>query len=338
MRKFLAVATVSILALSACSPGGQSPGSPDEPVQVTVYSGRSEELVGPILEIFEKEFGIGVNVKYGDTAEMAALILEEGNRSPADLFFAQDAGALGAVSKAGLLAPLPRNVLDPVGSVFRSTQDDWVGISARARVVVYSTDTTNPEDLPDSILGFTDPKWNGKIGWAPTNGSFQAFVTALRKIEGEEAARNWLQDIKANGARDYPKNTPIVEAAGTGEIEVGFVNHYYLYSLRSENPAIKAENHFLPGGDVGSLVNVAGVGLLASSDNAEATLSLVEFLLSADSQKYFVEETFEYPVIAEAGSPQGAPALSSLEPPDIDLADLDDLGATLELLREVGLL
>ena len=185
---------------------------------LTVYSGRSESLVGPVLEAFTDETGVEVEVKYADTAELAALLLEEGTRSPADVFFAQDAGALGAVAAAGLLEPVPGDVLARVPAAFRDPDGRWVGVSGRARTVAYTT--AEPVELPASILDFTDPEWSGRIGWAPANGSFQSFVTALRATEGDEAARAWLEGILANDAVDYPSNTAAVEGVAAGEVDV----------------------------------------------------------------------------------------------------------------------
>ena len=179
------LALLSLSAIVAC--GG------DDAETLTIYSGRSESLVQPILDQFEEESGVKVRVRYGDTAELAATILEEGGNSPADVFFAQDAGALGALADAGLLKTLPSMVLDLAPSQYRSQADLWVGISGRARVVAYNTDVLSPDDLPDSIFGFTAPEWEGRIGWAPQNGSFQAFVTGLRVLEGDDAARDWLE-------------------------------------------------------------------------------------------------------------------------------------------------
>src|SRR5688572_7751087 len=192
-------------ALAACNLGGP-------PQSITVYSGRSEELVGPLIERFESETKIDVDVRYGDTAELASTILEEGANSPADVFFAQDAGALGAVAEAGLFDALPAAILDRVPLALRSPDGKWVGVSGRARVVVYDSRELTEADLPTSIHGFTDPAWSGRLGWAPTNGSFQAFVTALRVLEGEEAARAWLEGMVANEPRPYEGNTNIVQA------------------------------------------------------------------------------------------------------------------------------
>ena len=327
----LIAAFLLLLALTACSPA--------ESQTLTLYSGRSESLVAPIIAQFTEETGIEVQVRYGGTAEMAATILEEGENSPADVFWAQDPGGLGAVAAAGLFAGLPAELLDRVPDGFRSPEGTWVGISGRARVVVYNTDTLTAEDLPDDIWDFTDPAWAGRLGWAPTNGSFQVMVTAMRQTWGEEMTREWLAGIVANNVTVYENNTSIVAAVAAGEVDAGFVNHYYLYRfLAEEGEGFTARNKFLPSGGPGSLVMVAGAGILASSEHKDAAELFLDFLLDTEAQTYFAEETFEYPVIAGVALPPALPALSSLNSPDINLADLDDLAGTIELLREVGAL
>src|SRR5690606_27021486 len=204
---------------------------------LTIYSGRSENLVQPIIDKFSEETGVNVEVRYGDTAAMALAILEEGQNSPADILFAQDAGALGALSKEGRLETISDSLLNRVDPIYRSQSGDWVGVTGRARVVDYNTQLVNKSDLPDSIWGFTDPKWKGKIGWSPPNGSFQSFITAMRVLEGEERTREWLQGIMANDPVSFSGNSQIVEAIGRGEISVGFVNNYYLHRFQSADPA-----------------------------------------------------------------------------------------------------
>jgi iron(III) transport system substrate-binding protein len=343
-RPAIATAAVAIL-LAACSFSPSPSGSPradqsfsPEEGELVVYSGRTEELVGPILERFSEETGIEVAVRYGDTAEMANLILTEGENSPADLYFAQDAGALGALAGEGLLATLPDDVLGLVEDRFRSPDGQWVGLSGRSRVVAYNTDNVDPADLPDTIFGFTDPEWSGRIGWAPTNGSFQSFVTALRVLEGEDRAREWLEGIQANDPNVYEGNNPALEAVIAGEIDVAFINHYYLMQRLAEDPDVPAANYFVPGGDPGALVNVAGAGILNTADQADAAEQLVEFLLSEEAQTYFAEETKEYPLAAGVEPDPELPPLGEIATPDIDLSDLSDLEGTLELLQDLGIL
>jgi iron(III) transport system substrate-binding protein len=302
---------------------------------LTVYSGRSESLVGPVLASFTEASGIEVEVKYADTAELAAILLEEGSRSPADIFFAQDAGALGAVAAAGLLDQLPEDLLARVPAAFRDAQGHWVGISGRARTVAYST--AEELTMPASILEFTAPEWSGRIGWAPANGSFQSFVTALRATEGEEAAKDWLEGVLANDAVDYASNTAAVEGVAAGEVDVAFVNHYYLLRLLAEQgDDYPVAQHFFAGGDPGALVNVAGIARLATSDQPEAATALIDYLLGAEAQAYFSEQTYEYPLIEGIVADPRLPELATIDAPEVDLAELADLQGTVELLREVG--
>jgi iron(III) transport system substrate-binding protein len=305
---------------------------------LTIYSGRSESLVGPLIEQFEQETGLNVEIRYGSTTEMAATILEEGTNSPADIYYGQDAGALGALAKAGRLSPIPEILLNKVEPRFRSIAGLWVGTSGRARTVVYNTNRLTEADLPDDIFGFCAPEWAGRLGWAPTNGSFQAFVTALRVAEGEDRAREWLACIQANEPGIYPKNTPIVEAVGKGEIDAGFVNHYYLFRFLAEEPDFPARNYHPRSGGIGAMTNVAGVGIVDTTDNRVAAEALIKFLLRESSQQYFNSETNEYPLSADIALNPLLVPMSNIDTPDIDLSDLDDLEGTLQLLQELGIL
>jgi iron(III) transport system substrate-binding protein len=307
----------------------------DDAGPLTVYSGRSESLVGPVLEAFSEETGIQIEVKYGDTAELAAILLEEGDRSPADVFFAQDAGALGAVADDGLFSALPEDLLARVPAAYRGGDGDWVGITGRARTVAYTT--AEEVELPDSILDFTEPSWSGRIGWAPANGSFQSFVTALRLVQGEEAARDWLEGILANDPVAYPANTAAVEGVAAGEVDVAFVNHYYLLRLLAEHgDDYPVAQRFLAGGDTGALVNVAGVGQLISSDQPATAEALIDYLLSEEAQHHFAESTYEYPLIEGVPADPRLPAIGDIGAPPVDLSDLADLAGTVALLRNVG--
>jgi iron(III) transport system substrate-binding protein len=312
---------------------------PAEPGSLVIYSGRSESLVGPIIAQFAEATGINTEVRYGGTSEMAATLLEEGANSPADVFFAQDPGGLGAVANAGLFATLPDEVLSRVPAEFRSPEGLWVGISARARVVVYNTDALTPEGLPADIWDFTAPQWNGRLGWAPTNGSLHAMVTAMRVEWGDEKTRAWLEGIRANNPTAFEGNAPIVEAVGAGEVEVGFVNHYYLYRfLKEHGDGFKARNHFLTGGGPGSLVMVAGAGRLASGRNEANALKFLEFMLSPVAQQYFSGQTYEYPLVEGVNTPGGLTPLAELNRLDIDMVELADLEGTTRLLQEAGVL
>ena len=323
---------------SADEPSGQPAASDGK---VTLYSGRNEKLVQPLIDQFTKDTGIKVEVRYAGTAQLAAQLLEEGDRSPADVFFAQDAGALGAVSKAGLFAPLPQATLDAVPEGFRAADGTWVGVTARARVLAYNSDQIPEADLPASVFELTEPQWRGKVGVAPTNASFQAFVTAMRVQHGDDRTREFLAGLAANDPQIRDSNGAILEEVDSGSIAVGLINHYYLGELAAERGVkpeeLKAKLHFFPNGDIGALVNVAGVGVLATAADDPDAQVLVDYLLETDAQTYFAEKTFEYPVLAGVPGPAGLPALSELTVPEVDLNDLDDLETTIKLIQESGL-
>lgn len=303
---------------------------------ITVYSGRSEDLIQPLIARFTETTGIRVFIRYGQTAEMAATILEEGDNSPADVFFAQDAGALGALARTGRLTTLPVTLLERVEPRFRSAQDQWVGVSGRARVVVYNINRLSPDDLPADLSGFCDPAWNGRVGWAPANGSFQAFVTALRVMDGEKAAQDWLTCMQANGTRAYAKNTPIIAAVEAGEIDVGLVNHYYIHAIQQERQTtLHVRNHYF---DSGVLVNVAGAGIVDTSKNKALAERFIRYLLSEPAQRYFTDQTFEYPLSTDIQPNPSLPPLRTLHTPSVDLGELDDLEGTLRMMQDLRIL
>jgi iron(III) transport system substrate-binding protein len=343
--KSYALLLAASLLLGACSPGSTSVAdesreqTANDAGALVIYSGRVESLVSPIIQQFAEATGIEIQVRYGSTTEMAAALLEEGHNSPADLFYAQDPGGLGAVEEAGLLADLPVEILESVGTSYVSISGQWVGITARARVVVYNTEMLAPADLPDDLRGFADPRWAGRIGIAPTNSSFLTMITGMRQLWGEDETRSWLEAIVANQPVYYENNTAIVAATAAGEVEVGLVNHYYLYRfLTEEGESFPARNYYMASGDVGSMVMVSGVGILANGDNQENAQRFVEFMLSTVAQEYFASQTFEYPLVEGVAVSSLLPPLSELNAPEISLSDLADLDGTTELLQDVGML
>ncbi|NNE09109.1 MAG: iron ABC transporter substrate-binding protein [Gemmatimonadetes bacterium] len=330
------------LSLYCSRDGGEEAAGGGEKSQesLVLYCGRSQSLVDDIVAMYEESAGVDVRIKYGNTAELALAIQEEGAKSPADVFWAQDAGALGALSRKGMLQTLPPVVITRVPGMFRNTSHHWVATSGRMRVFAYSPDRVSLDDMPFSVFELAEEKWGGRVGWAPANASFQSFVTAMRVMHGEERTENWLRAMMAGGAKTYSKNTAIIEGIYAGEIDLGLPNHYYLLRFKAEDENFPVEQSSFDAGDVGNLVNIAGVGVLTSSTNAKGAQQFIEFLLSDEMQTYLVENTHEYPVIPVLHDHDGLlmyEALEELAPP-IELADLEDLDGTLALLRKVGLL
>lgn len=305
--------------------------------ELTVYSGRSEEFIAPFFAQWESESGIKLNIRYGDSAELAAQILEEGSNSPADLFLSQDAGSLGAVAQAGLFTELSDEVASAIPAKYVAANRNWVGVTGRARVFAYAPDRV--KELPKSFADLTQSPYKNQLGIAPTNASFQAFLTALINAKGKEFAKTWLQGLQANGVKIYPKNSAIVEAIDKGEISIGLVNHYYVWEVsQSLGRPINVKVDFFVPGDLGNLTNVSGAGVLISSKKYQAAQDLINFLTSEPTQQKFVTDTHEYSLIEGAKGPADVPALDQIGSPTVDLKSLTDIKTTQDLLVEVGLL
>jgi iron(III) transport system substrate-binding protein len=313
---------------------------PESDDYVILYSGREETLIQPLIDLFTAETGITVDIRYAGTSELAAQLLEEGDQSPAGVFLSQDAGALGALSDAGLFVSLPEEITSRVEPQFSSTDSSWVGVTGRARVVVYDSDVLDPEELPQTVDSLVSPEWSGKLAIAPGNASFQSFVTAYRVLRGEGPADQWVSGLVINDPQIFDKNGAILEAVNEGIVPLGLINHYYWYQLAAERGAdnMRAQLHFTEAGDPASIVNVTGAGVLKSQEGDLDAYTLVDFLVSDAAQRYFVEETYEYPLVPGIDAPEGLPALQGLVVDNLDLSDLRTLAETQALLQRYGLI
>lgn len=334
-RRYLAAIAAFAALLVALPACGSASSEGDN--AITLYSGRIGPIIKPAIKQYEEASGTDVRTRFGDSPSLAATLVEEGRNSPADMFFAQDAGSLDAVAKQGLLLKLPADILEKVPEQYRSPTGHWVGVTGRSRIIAYGEDVQESE-LPDSPLDLTDEKWKGRVGWAPTNASLQGYITALRRVEGEDVARRWLEGMVANDVQVYDSNVPVRDAIAKGEIDLGLINHYYVAQAVAEDPGYPVKAHFPPD-DLGSLINVAGVGVLASTgEDEERALDFVRQMLSEETQTYFAESSKEYPLAAGVKAPEELTPLAEIPAPRVDLAKLGDLQGTLKLMRETGAL
>jgi len=353
MTKPLTLATnvgASLLALCllAVSCGGSSTPDPLDGVaadiyggecvaldgrQVTIYSGRSENLMDPVLSAFECETGIETQVRYDNATNLALLLAEEGDRTKADVYLSNSPGPIGFLEQRGLLGAIDQDVLDQVDAQYRSDAGQWVGFSGRKRVVVYNTDNVASGDLPESVFDLTGPEWKDRVAIPGTNGSFLDWFTVFRAEQGDAVATDWINDMVANGARYYPNNRSIVDAAGRGEIDLGLVNHYYNYqeaaALGADHHAL---NHDLAGDDIGSLLIITAATLVETTERPGEAHELLSYLLTEPVQRYYTEETFEYPLAAGV---QPADILPPLEARGTATVDFDSLGGGLEQSLEI---
>lgn len=342
MRRIGILTVVLGLVVAACgnSSGDTTTTSPPDPTtELILYSGRNENFVKPVVDAFTEATGISVEVRYGDgTADLASTILNEGETTPADLFWSQDAAWIGAIGDRGLLSALPENVLNLVDPAYRDADGEWVGVTARSRVFVYNPDLVSEDELPGSYAELTDSRWAGRVAIAPGNASFVSFVSAMELLEGSDATLTWLEGMAANDSPTYSGNGGILTAVAAGDVDAGLVNHYYLLQAQADQGDINAVNHFLDPGDIGALVMATGVGVLEPSTNKEAAIEFIRYLLSADAQAHFAENLYEYGLIEGAPTPAGQKALGDLQGPDINQSDLaGHLDTVVTLITRAGL-
>ena len=308
--------------------------------EVTVYSGRTENLIGPALEAFACETGTDVAVRWGSSTDLALLLSEEGDRTAADVFLSRSPGPVGFLESANLLGAIDDDVLGLVGAESHSRSGTWIGFSGRKRVLVHNIDAVPPDELPESVFDLTDDRYRARVAIPATNGSFIDWFTVFRDQYGDAAAAQWLDDMVANDARYYPNNRSIVEAAGRGEIDMGLVNHYYQYQeAAAAGDRHRAANHDLADDDIGSLLIITAATITAGSENRPAANELIAYLLTAPVQRYFSQQTFEYPLAAGVEPADILPPLKALE---IGSVDFDALGGgfeeTIAIIEASGIL
>jgi iron(III) transport system substrate-binding protein len=342
-RLLAALAVFAALILFAgCGFGTEdSGGGSNEPdvEGITLYSGRIPAAIGPAIDSYEADANRDVQVRFAETADLAATLVEEGDASPADVFFAQEPGAIAAVAEAGLLARLPQDILDRVPARYRDPEGRWVGVTGRARVIAYNKDVVEESELPPSPFGLTAPKWKDRVGWSLASSSMQEYVTALRARYGDDRTKQWLEEMVEDGAVSFPDNVTIRDAIAKGEIDVGLINHYYVaQAIGEEGPDYPVAVYFPPGG-LGSLMLLTSVGVLESSDRKPEAFAFVRSLLSDKSQAFFTSSSKEYP-LAKGAKPD--PSLSvpvdKIPVSDASLVDLKEIQGTIELMQESGAL
>ena len=317
-----------ILLGPACSGGRDA---------LTIYSGRDEALVGPVLERFAEETDTDVDVRYGDSGELALQLEIEGDDGPADVFLSQSPGPVDFLDAQGLLGKVPSAALELVGPEWRGSAGSWVGVTARQRVLVFNEELVSEDELPDSVMDLVNREYRERVALAPTNASFQDFVSAMRVAEGDEAAREWLRGMALNESPSYADNTSIVAAVGRGEIPMGLVNHYYNFRALAEDPDAPSRNYVFPEGDLGSLLIASTASVLASADDAERAGRLIEFLLDEEAQEFFSAETFEYPLAPGAEPAEELPPLDESAGLLVSLRDLGALEETARMIEDSGL-
>jgi iron(III) transport system substrate-binding protein len=308
---------------------------------LTVYLGGGEGgLYVELLDLFEQAYdNFTVNHRIDGSSSLANQIIEENEAgaTQADLFMSVDAGSLGAVANAGATQSLPSEALNAVPGSFQDGDGRWVGFAGRARAIPYNSDRLSESDIPNKVRDFPNTgALEGTMGWAPTYGAFQSFITAMRLNRGDDAARSWLESMLNHGITEYDNEFAISNSAADGELAAGFANHYYSLRVRSARQNAPLELAFTEG-DAGALVNVSGLEILNGTGNSELAGNFVRHVLSSEAQEFFATRTYAYPMISGVEPVGGLPRIDDLNPPDIDLTELADVSGTVDLMREAGL-
>jgi iron(III) transport system substrate-binding protein len=327
----LALTLVTALAATGCS-GDDGP-------SIVVYNAQHEQLLEEIAPAFTDKTGIEVELRNGDDAELSAQLVQEGDASPADVVLTENSPAMSAVERAGLFAPLDAAATDPIPAQYRPESGLWTGFVARSTVLVYNPSLISEDELPASIMDLADPAWAGKIAFSPTGADFQAIVAAVLDLEGEEATRQWLAGLKANGTVSDGNNV-VLESVNAGEVPIGIEYHYYWYRDQAESGenSDNTELYFFGDQDPGAFLSISGAGVLKSSDHAADAQKFVEFLTSTEGQQDLADSyALEYPLNPAVGLDPPVRPLSELQPPTVGISDLDGQ-QVVDLMTEAGFL
>ncbi len=332
-------ATVSLTAALLTGCGSSSSGSNGS---ITLYSGQHEQTTDSLVEGFEKQTGIKVNVRNDDEDTLADEIVTEGSRSPADVVYTENSPPLEYLRGKGLLAPVETPTLAHTPSKWNSPESDWVGVSARVSVLIYNPSLIGASQLPKTVGELADPKYSGKLAFAAGETDFQPIVTSYARTYGQAAALSWLEAIKSNaGSHVYPDNETIADEVNRGAVAFGLVNQYYWYRMRAELGASSVPSkiaYFAPR-DPGYVLNISGAGILASSKHKAGAQKFLAFLVSKQGQEIIAHSiSFEYPIASGVSTAALETPFDELQPNPITIPELGDGSTAIALLRKAGLL
>lgn len=308
---------------------------------LVIYSGRSDKFVKPVIAEFTRQTGIKVTLHTGKSTALLNKLRIEGDRTDADLFLSNDAGNLQRGSDWGLFRPMDHDLVDTVGEDYHAADHSWVGLSARARVLVVNTQGPWADKL-DSVFDLADPALKGKLGITnSTNGSYIAGVTVYMIAAGKDKTSQWLQGMKANvDGKVFNKHSKVVKAVASGKLQAGLVNHYYIYRHLDKHPdaPIKIVMPDQGKDDMGIAWNVAGIAITKSTQKAALAEKLIAFLVSEKGQKQFAEVNREYPTRKGVAASNVIPAAGSYRVANVPMSALGkQRDATLDLIEKVGM-
>jgi iron(III) transport system substrate-binding protein len=305
-------------------------------VELTLYNGQHKEIGEAIAQAYEAKTGIHVNVRKGSSNQLASQVMEEGQRSPADVIYTEESPPLNNLGEQGFLAKIDPSTLDMLPPDYVAKDGSWMGVTARVRVVAYNPKLIDEKDLPETVMDFAEPQWQGKVGFVPTSGAFQEQAVAIIKLHGREAAEEWLTGLRAFG-KTYTNNMVALKAVENGEIATVLVNNYYWFALQREKGQLDSKLHYFSNGDAGGLITISSAAVLKSSKHPREAQALLAYMASEEGQRVITQTTAEYPLHKGMVSDRGLKPFDELQAPAITPADIGNAEDALDLERDVGL-
>jgi iron(III) transport system substrate-binding protein len=325
-------------ALAACALGMalSTATQAADKVELTLYNGQHKEIGEAIAQAYEAKTGIHVNVRKGSSNQLASQVMEEGQRSPADVIYTEESPPLNNLGEQGFLAKIDPSTLDMLPPDYVAKDGSWMGVTARVRVVAYNPKLIDEKDLPETVMDFAEPQWQGKVGFVPTSGAFQEQAVAIIKLHGREAAEEWLTGLRAFG-KTYTNNMVALKAVENGEIATVLVNNYYWFALQREKGQLDSKLHYFSNGDAGGLITISSAAVLKSSKHPREAQALLAYMASEEGQRVITQTTAEYPLHKGMVSDRGLKPFDELQAPAITPADIGNAEDALDLERDVGL-
>jgi iron(III) transport system substrate-binding protein len=334
-----AAAAVSVLALAACGSGSLEATGDLDSAKLTIYSAQHKNLTEAWAKAFQEQTGTKVQIRFGNDSSMGAQLVQEGDESRADVFLTENSPAMTTVQNAGLLATVDKATIAQVDPAYVPSSHEWVGIAARATVLVYNPSKISEAQLPASLMDLAKPEYAGRWGAAAGGADFQAIVSAILETKGEQATEQWLAGLKS-GAKIYQNNIATMKAVDSGQVPMGVIYHYYWYRDQALEKASSGSTklHYFKNSDPGAFVSLSGGGVLKTSKHAADAQKFLAFVTSEQGQKMLSStDTMEYAVGAGVASDPALPPLTSLEAPQIDPFTLNG-PKVIELMTQAGIL
>ena len=345
----LIFAVLLMVSLAACGSPAATPVMTEEPTSTTdsavggslvVYSGRSEALIQPVIDAFKAQYpDVDVLLKSGSNSELANALLEERNNPQADVFVTTELITIQSLAAEDVFESYRPQAADAIPAEFVGDDNLWVGLTRRARVIIYNTELVSEAEAPKSIFDLTDPKWRGQIALAgSTNGSMQAQIAAMRQLVGEEETEAWLTGLLENEATFFGGHTDVRKAVGAGEFQIGLVNHYYYHLQKAEGSPVGIVFPDQEADQIGLITNVTSAAIVKGTENRPAAEAFIDFLLSQEGQKLFAEANYEYPLVAGVALSPDVQPLDHFRLADVNVSEAaQDVDATFALMEKVNL-